>query len=730
MTRNPRLSLTCVGLFLFCSITLVAQVPISVYPNPIQFGTVDQFSIGYPVYVDIGNSSSNSVSVTGITFTGAGASNFAFYGSTCVGSISGGQNCQMQLTFAPLVVGSVSANLQVAFNGTGSPLSIPLLGTGGNPLPIVTSVSPASVYVGGAAFTLTINGSNFLPSSVAIWGNDAIPTTYKSSTLITAQVPASDIGQTGEYFAGVSNPAPGGGSAGLEVQVVGLDPSINQLLPSSLVAGAGANSIGINGQNFIPGSTVLWGGKARPTTYLSSNQLQVQLSASDLVKPKIVQVSVSNPAPGGVSQALNFNVSFAATVHILNIPANDLVWDPYAQRIYASLPSSFGSNGNTIAVINPKSNGIGAYHFAGSEPTRLALSDDGKYLYAGLDGTGSVQRFILHAFTPDINNSLGVSQNNGVNTAVDLKVSPGDSHTVAVLLGASGCCENGPLEFFTDTTKLANTVSNGQITFMQFADAATLYGYDNNLLTKVNVTATGGTQARQWTGLVTGSGDIQIDSGIIYSSGGDAFNPATGDLVGVYDFSTNACCNNSLDVLTKSSVNSVFAIGDTSFQDDFGITSYNLARFTPLATINLSQFDSETLPLTSEAIQWGRNGIAFVVHPNCCGNQTSQLVLVQSAMMQPVSATSNPAPLPVSLAPASATHGSGNFKLTITGTDFVPGSQASWDGNDRTVSYVSPTELIMYIPGSDIAAAGNASVVVSNPVPGGGKASALTFAIN
>jgi hypothetical protein len=36
----------------------------------------------------------------------------------------------------------------------------------------------------------------------------------------------------------------------------------------------------------------------------------------------------------------------------------------------------------------------------------------------------------------------------------------------------------------------------------------------------------------------------------------------------------------------------------------------------------------------------------------------------------------------------------------------------------------------VYVPGSDIANPGTASVVITNPAPGGGKSAAMSFTIN
>jgi hypothetical protein len=82
-----------------------------------------------------------------------------------------------------------------------------------NPLPVLSSISPTSTTAGGSAFTLTLNGTGFLPSSTTSWNGTALQTTYVSSTQLTASVPASDIAQSGTAQATVTNPGPGGGTS-------------------------------------------------------------------------------------------------------------------------------------------------------------------------------------------------------------------------------------------------------------------------------------------------------------------------------------------------------------------------------------------------------------------------------------------------------------------------------------------------------------------------------------
>ncbi|TSC59509.1 MAG: Uncharacterized protein LiPW15_814 [Parcubacteria group bacterium LiPW_15] len=83
-----------------------------------------------------------------------------------------------------------------------------------SPAPTLTCISPSSALAGGSAFTLTVNGTNFLPSSVIYWGGSPLTTTYASTTVLTASVPAANIASAGTSYVYISTPAPGGGISG------------------------------------------------------------------------------------------------------------------------------------------------------------------------------------------------------------------------------------------------------------------------------------------------------------------------------------------------------------------------------------------------------------------------------------------------------------------------------------------------------------------------------------
>lgn len=83
-----------------------------------------------------------------------------------------------------------------------------------NPAPAVAAISPNSIGMGDAGFTLSVVGSNFISSSKAQWnGIEVGPITLTGSELLTVQIPASAVATSGPHFVTVVNPPPGGGTS-------------------------------------------------------------------------------------------------------------------------------------------------------------------------------------------------------------------------------------------------------------------------------------------------------------------------------------------------------------------------------------------------------------------------------------------------------------------------------------------------------------------------------------
>jgi uncharacterized protein (TIGR03437 family) len=90
----------------------------------------------------------------------------------------------------------------------------------------------------------------------------------------------------------------------------------------------------------------------------------------------------------------------------------------------------------------------------------------------------------------------------------------------------------------------------------------------------------------------------------------------------------------------------------------------------------------------------------------------------------------NPVPQIANLNPASREAGSGQFTLTVNGSNFVSGAVVRWNNNERTTMLVNATQLTALIPATDLVAQGTATVTVVNPAPGGGASGGVTFTIN
>ena len=92
-------------------------------------------------------------------------------------------------------------------NGSGVPSVGSIVQVGSGPAtPTLTTLSPSSAVAGGPAFTLTVNGSNFVSGSVVRWNGANRTTTFVSATQLTAAITAADIAAAGSASVTVQNP--------------------------------------------------------------------------------------------------------------------------------------------------------------------------------------------------------------------------------------------------------------------------------------------------------------------------------------------------------------------------------------------------------------------------------------------------------------------------------------------------------------------------------------------
>ena len=162
-----------------------------------------------------------------------------------------------------------------------------------NPVPQESSLSPQSVSIASAATTLNVSGTNFNASSSILVNGTALPTTFVSSILLQATVPATDLTQDGTLNVLVKNPAPGGGIT-LATQFTVADYALAAQTPTqSVTAGLTATF------------TLLV--ESLPSSIPYPNPIQFQ--ATGLPPGATASFSTPTPsAPGATSQTVTLSI--------------------------------------------------------------------------------------------------------------------------------------------------------------------------------------------------------------------------------------------------------------------------------------------------------------------------------------------------------------------------------------------------------------------------------------
>jgi uncharacterized repeat protein (TIGR01451 family) len=179
------------------------------------------------------------------------------------------------------------------------------------PVPTLTSLSPSSATAGGAAFTLTVNGTNFISGATVNWGASPRTATFVSPTQLTILIAGADIATAGTINVTVTNPAPGGGTSAPQTFTVNNPtPAITLISPLTAVAGTTGLTLAVTGSNFAPGSVVRWNDQDRTTTFVDGAHLSAVITTTDLALAGTAQVTVFNPTPGGgTSSAVTFTIA-------------------------------------------------------------------------------------------------------------------------------------------------------------------------------------------------------------------------------------------------------------------------------------------------------------------------------------------------------------------------------------------------------------------------------------
>lgn len=320
----------------------------------------------------------------------------------------------------------------------------------------------------------------------------------------------------------------------------------------------------------------------------------------------------------------------------LSITTNDIIYNPQDKTIYATQPSSVGNNGNSITRINPLTGEVGASVFVGSEPNKLALSDNGQTLYVTLDGAYAVRRYDTSTHTPGVQFSIGrgqsVNANDAPYRASDIAVAPGNPDLLAVSRYSPGISPPGTgVAIYNNGMRLPLTGPghSAASNYLAFSSSATtLYGggYDEGLRT-MSVNENGVTVN---TGNATPFAvrSLKFENNLIFTSNGQIINPETRTLLGT-------CSGiNTLAFVPDTATGRVLYAVKESYSTNITIKACDINTFTQIgSSLTIPNTTGDVQPTT--LVRYGTNGLAMRTWDN-------QLYFIQTALIP----TGNPLPTP------------------------------------------------------------------------------------
>lgn len=629
-----------------------------------------------------------------------------------------------------------------------------------NPAPSITSLAPSSVVVGAAAAKITINGSGFLPSTVLQINGITRAATYVSGTQMTVGLTTADFASTGTLTFVLYNMQPGGGPGVPANFIVAPKPAATPVLstvsPTSFVAGSGDTSISAQGTNLTASTKLLWNGTTLDSTvyntvvvgnttinYLSakvaasliatkgtasitastpgasansnaltvsitdppaptitsispsaapigkdatlsiygtgftasttlqysgvtynvssvtSTSLSVTIPASALSRPGLANVTVTTPAPGGGSASKPF-LAYVA------VPNNSMVYNPVKGLFYASIPSSAGAPlGNAIVSIDPLTGALGTPIPVGSEPNKLAVTSDGRYLWVGLDGSSAVRKVDLNSGTAGLQFSLTPTNSgiyNAPQTVLALAALPGatDSVVISSSVGISSSPYLSIYDAGVQRTATSTTTSYNQTYALQIDGTKNEIYAGGSTFNTYTYSSTGiTTKATNNNANVAGSStdEMQLLNGRIYTDTGRVLDAESGATLGTYYSSGQTVAAGSQ--VTEPDASKTFVLETNNSTSGYQIQAFNPSDFTAGAFIAIPSVSSSSIYGASgpRLTRWGANGLAF--------RTTDGFFSLQTAVVKDLSASQADLGVSITSSGSTTTGATGNFTVKV-----------------------------------------------------------------
>jgi hypothetical protein len=362
------------------------------------------------------------------------------------------------------------------------------------PVPVITALRQSNTFVGQASFALVVDGSGFLDSSTVRFGGSARPTRRLAAGTLEATLTEADLADAGTFQVTVANAAPGGGSSAAAVfTVTGVVPTLT-LLPSTGGTVGGGFTLGVHGSGFARTSIVRWNGVDLVTSYRSGRRLFATVPDALMRAAGAASIVVYSPGPGGgTSTSIAFTIrtlgTGAGASQVVRIRAADVAFSAVTNTLFATARATDAAYPNRLVEIDPSNGAVARSVAIGTDPRLLAMADDGKQLYVGVDGQNSVRRIDVTSFVPSVELALGNDGFFGPSYAADMAVLPGHPMSVAVTAYYRGVSPPlaGTVIFDNATARADRGPQHTGGSRIEFAGSdSLLYGY-NNLHTGFNL---------------------------------------------------------------------------------------------------------------------------------------------------------------------------------------------------------------------------------------------------
>jgi len=368
----------------------------------------------------------------------------------------------------------------------------------------------------------------------------------------------------------------------------------------------------------------------------------------------------------------------------VDLPANDLVMRNSTQTLYASVASTASANGNSISGVNPATGSIVSSVFIGSEPNKMAFSDDNRTLHVSLDGAAAIRTFDLETQTAGNQFTWGTANQRPAAMAVV----PGSPLALAISDGQGGTVG------IYDSGVVRPNKSNGTafgISALAFASPSLLYGYDGFSsgfeLVKLDVDSSGVKGNLIANNLVSGfSSGLLFNGGRLYSQGGRVVDPVTPAMLGTFQ-NTGGGFSSAFTV--DPALHRAFFIFGTG---TLTLSAFDTDTFLPVGSVALTGISGTPVRL----VRWGTNGLAFNT-----SNQ-KQLYLLQSQLVS--SAGTIPTSVQMNSSSISTFESVGTLNLNVNRTGDVSGTTtvdyATSDGTATAGSdYTATSGTLTFAPG-------------------------------